>query len=128
MKKILTVALILVITLMISSGCKDNAPKVSNIPEAPKVRDAKISEQALYVGKYENKKIIRVVEKACEKIGWKITKFKSNEVLVEKTDNEDTVSSSVKFVEGYIEFSNNTDTLDLREAIKEEMSNTTSLH
>lgn len=128
MKKILAVALISVVTLVISSGCKDNAPKVSNISEALKVRDAKISEEALYVGKYDNKKIIHAVEKAGEKTGWTITKFKGNEVLAEKTDGEDTVSSSVTFSEGYVEFSNDADTSDLRNAIKEEVSSNTSSH
>ncbi len=125
MKRILTIILISIITVMVSSGCKDTS---SAIPSEPSVRDMKISEKALYVGVHDNEKLSKIIKRAAKKTGWNITEFKSNEVVAEKTDAEDTVSSSVCFSHGYVEFSNNDDTADLREAIKEELSNSTATH
>ncbi|WP_040766497.1 hypothetical protein [Sulfurimonas gotlandica] len=75
-----------------------------------------------------NKKIAHAIEKAGEKTGWKITEFKSNEVIAEKVDGENTISSTVEFSEGHIEFSNNSATSDLRDAIEDELSKEASAH
>ncbi len=126
MKKILTITLISIITVMISSGCKDGSSVTPVEPQ--EVRDAKVSKEALYVGVHDNEKLSKAIKKAAKKTGWKITEFKSNEVLAEKTEAEDTISSSVCFSHGYVEFSNNDDTSDLRDAIKEELSSNTATH
>ena len=126
MKKILSVAFISALALMLSTGCSSKGDaKPSN---APANLDAKVSKEALYVKTHDNKKIAHAIEKAGEKTGWKITEFKSNEVIAEKTTNGDTISSNVKFSDGHIEFSNNEATMDLREAIETECNKSSSAH
>jgi hypothetical protein len=121
MNKILSITLISAITLVLSTGCGGTSP-------SPESHDAKVSEDALYVQTHDNKKIAHAIEKAGEKTGWKITEFKSNEVIAEKVDGENTISSTVKFSEGHIEFSNNSATSDLRDAIEDELSKEASAH
>ena len=121
MNKILSITLISAISLVLSTGC-------SGTSTSPESHDAKVSADALYVNTHDNKKIAHAIEKDGEKTGWKITEFKSNEVVAEKTDGWKTISSSVKFSEGHIEFSDSSATSDLRDAIEEELSKTASAH
>ncbi len=128
MKKILSVALISALALMLSTGCSSKSDtKPANAPaNAPAKLDPKVSKGALYVKTHDNKKIAHAIEKAGEKTGWKITKFKSNEVIAEKTTDGDTVSSNVHFYDGHIEFSNKEATMDLRNAIEAECNKSSS--
>ncbi len=124
MKKILSITLISALALVLSTGCSSKGDGVS----APEVHDAKVSADALYVNTHDNKKIAHAIEKAGEKTGWNIIEFKSNEVIAEKTDDGETVSSVIKFSEGHIEFENADATSDLRDAIEEELSKNSSAH
>nr|WP_321267445.1 hypothetical protein [uncultured Sulfurimonas sp.] len=122
MNKILSIALISAITLVLSTGCSSKGGA------EPGTHNAKVSEKALYVKTHNNKKIAEAIEKAGEKTGWKITEFKMNEVIAEKTENEVTVSSSIKFSEGYVEFSNDSAASDLSDAIMEELNKDKATH
>ena len=116
MKKILSLSLISALTLVLSSGCNTTAG------------DPSVSSDALYVNTHNGEKILHAIEKAGKENGWKITKFKANEVIAEKTDGGDTISSSIKFEEGHIEFSNDAAASDLSSDIKEALENSSSAH
>ncbi len=116
MKKILSLSLISALTLVLSSGC------------STKTGDPSVSADALYVNTHDNEKILHAIEKAGKANGWKITEFKSNEVIAEKTDDGDTVSSSIKFQDGHIEFSNDDAASDLSSDIEEALENSSSAH
>ena len=107
MKKILSLSLISALTLVLSTGCNSTHG------------DPSVSEDALYVNTHDNEKILHAIETAGEENGWKITEFKYNEVIAEKTDDGETVSSSIKFQEGHIEFSNSDAASDLSSDIEE---------
>ncbi|NPA59765.1 MAG: hypothetical protein GXO30_04795 [Epsilonproteobacteria bacterium] len=127
MNKILSIALISTLSLVLSTGCSSKSEDAT--PSAkPTTLDAKVSKEALYVNTHNNKKILHAIKKAGDKTGWKITEFKRNEVLAEKTTNEETVSSSILFSDGHIEFSNPEATSNLRDAIKEECETNQSSH
>jgi predicted nucleic acid-binding Zn ribbon protein len=120
MKKILSIALISTLSLVLSTGCSSKEDVKPAQTAKPKHVDAKVSEDALFVHEKNNKKVLHDIKKAGEKTGWHITDFKTNEVIAEKTTNENTVSSSVVFSDGHIEFSNPEATQDLRDAIEKE--------
>jgi len=124
MKKILSLTLISAIALVLSTGCSSKNP---NIP-ANEDLDAKVSADALYVKTHDNEKIAKAIKKAGEKTGWIITEFKNNEVIAEKLDGEKTISSSVTFSDGHIEFENGSATSDLRDAIEEELNKAAEAH
>ncbi|MEA2090934.1 MAG: hypothetical protein U9O83_01050 [Campylobacterota bacterium] len=128
MKKILSITLISALALVFSTGCSSKSEAAPAHAPAPEKRDVKVAKEALYVKTHNNKKIAHAIEKAGEKTGWKITEFKSNEVIAEKTTGEETIASTVKFSGGYIEFSDNEATMDLREAIVEEFNKSASSH
>ena len=116
MKKIVSLSLISALTLVLSTGCNSTHG------------DPSVSEDALYVNTHDNEKILHAIEKAGKANGWKITEFKSNEVVAEKTDDGETVSSSIKFQEGHIEFSNDEAASDLSDDIEEALENSSSKH
>jgi len=125
MKKILSITIISALSLVLSSGC---ASKTEAKPAAkPAYVDAKVSKDALYVD-LSNKQILNVIKKAGEKTDWRITEFKMNEVIAEKTTDGDTVSTNILFSDGHIEFSNPDVSSELREAVEEEYKNISSTH
>jgi len=132
MKKIFSITLVSALSLVLSTGCSSKgdvkpSDNVATTSSSSSI-DAKISKDALFVNTHDNKKIIKAIKRAGEKTGWNITEFKSNEVIAEKTANEDTVSSSIHFSNGHIEFSNPEATSDLRDAVEEECKGISSNH
>lgn len=118
MNKILTLALVSALTLVLSTGCSSKG----------NIMDAEASKEALYTNSHSNEKVINAIIKAGKQTNWKITEFKSNEVVAEKVGSSETVSSSIKMFDGYLEFSNNSQTSDLRSAIKSELENLDKAH
>ena len=110
MKKILSISLISALTLVLSTGCIST------------------SGDGLQVKTHDNEKILHAIEKAGKKNGWKITEFKNNEVIAEKTDDGDTVSSSIKFQDGNIQFSNSAAASDLSSDIEDALESSSSAH
>ena len=110
MKKILSLSLITALTLVLSSGCNST------------------SGDGLQVNTHDNEKVLHAIKNAGEKNGWKITEFQGNEVIAEKTDDGDTISTSIKFQDGYIEFSNDAAASDLSSDIEETLENSSSQH
>ncbi|WP_324171932.1 hypothetical protein [Sulfurimonas sp.] len=102
MKKILSITLISAFALLFSTGCG----------------------KTLDVKKYNSKKIEHAIIKAAETTGWRMTEFKNNEILAEKTEDEKTVSTSIKYSRGKIAFDENVNTSDLQDAIAEELNKT----
>ena len=110
MKKILSLSLITALTLVLSSGCNST------------------SGDGLQVNTHDNEKILHAIEKAGKQNGWKITEFKNNEVVAEKTDDGDTVSSSIKFQDGNIKFSNSAAASALSSDIEDALEDSSSAH
>ena len=118
MNKVLTLALVSALTLILSAGCSTKG----------NIMDAEASKEALYTNGHSNEKVVNAIIKAGKKANWKITKFKSNEVIAEKVKSSGTISSSIKMFDGYLEFSDNSQTSDLRSAIKSELENLDKAH
>ncbi len=121
MKKILSLSLISALTLVLSTGCNSTSG-------SPSAHDPSVSSDAIYVNTHDNEKILHAIEKAGEENGWTITKFKINEVLAEKNEGENSISSSIKFSNGHIEFSNDEAASDLSSDIEEALENSSSEH
>ena len=118
MNKILTLALVSALALVLSTGCSSKG----------NIMDVEAPKEAIYTNSHSNEKVIKAIVKAGAKTNWKITEFKSNEVVAEKVGSNETVSSSIKMFDGYLEFSNNSQTSDLRSAIKNELENLDKAH
>lgn len=114
MKKILSIGLISVFTLVLSTACNST----SGDPEVP--------DNALVINTHNSEKVIHAIENAAEKNGWTITKFKSNEVIAEKTDNGDTIASSIEVHDGYVVFENSAAASALSDDIEDELKSSSS--
>ena len=121
MKKILSIALISAMALLLSTGC-------STKTSSAHADDVKVSENALYVDVKNNEALIKVIKAAADKTGWNITEFKNNQVIAEKTEDGETIASSIVFYDGHIEFEDSDATDDLRDAIEDEINNAKSSH
>jgi len=110
MKKILSLSLISALTLVLLTGCNSTGG------------------DGLQVKTHDNEKILHAIEEAGKQNGWKITEFKNNEVIAEKIDNGDAVSSSIKFQEGNIQFSNSAAASALSGDIEEALQHSSSSH
>ncbi|MEN8303688.1 MAG: hypothetical protein ABFQ64_06435 [Campylobacterota bacterium] len=116
MKKILTLGLISVLTLALSTGCNSTHG------------DPSVSADALYVNTHDNEKILHAIKEAGKENGWEITEFKANEVIVEKSSGGDSISSSIKFQDGHIEFSNDAAASGLSDDIEKALEYSSSAH
>jgi len=65
-------------------------------------------------------KLAHIVQKAGEESGWKMTEFKSDTFIAEKTDDDETVSATVKFSNTSLEIIPEND--DLEDAIKDALA------
>ena len=115
MKKIISLTLISSVAVMLITGCGSSESSS---------HDAGISENALYVNTHNNEKLAHAIHKAGKNTGWKITAYKSNMVIAEKSDGDTTHSLTLKFNDGHVEFENaegtsDGDIDDLRDAIED---------
>ena len=76
-------------------------------------------------GHHSNKSIQKAIIKVGEEHGWKITEFKSNAVVAEKIDGDDSASATITFDKDKIilmDESGDIDANDLLEYINEELT------
>ncbi|MDK9693446.1 MAG: hypothetical protein OEL19_04250 [Sulfurimonas sp.] len=85
MKKMVSIAAVSVATLMLMTGCsvKDGVSNEANMG-AHMEEDATICKTAIYIGHRDSASVTEAIEKAGEKEGWIMTKFKSNAIIAEK--------------------------------------------
>ena len=108
MNKTLSLSLISALTLMLSTGCNST------------------SGDGIHVKSHDNEEVLHAIEKSGKQNGWKITEFKNNEVIAEKTDDGETISSTIKFHNGDIKFSNSEAASDLSSDIIDIIDNSPS--
>lgn len=118
MNKILSLALLSLLTLALSTGCSSKGG----------IYDAEASKDALYTKTHNNEIVIDAIVNAGKKANWKITKFKSNEVIAEKVGDKETISTSIRIYDGYLEFSNSSGISTLRDAIEDELKKQNKAH
>jgi len=121
MKKILSIAAISVAALMFGGGCS------SSLEMAPKVEkgNESIPQTAIYVGHHKNEDVLNAIKTAAKKEGWRVTEFKSEAVIVEKSFNGETASSTIVYHNQHIYGDNKNapmeELLKLRHEIVEEL-------
>ncbi|MFA5233590.1 MAG: hypothetical protein WC390_04245 [Sulfurimonas sp.] len=121
MKKILSITAISVVALVLGSGCG------SFMEMAPKVEksNGSIPQTAIYVGHHKSEDVLKAIKVAAAKEGWRVTEFKSEAVIVEKSFNGETASSTIIYHSQHIYGDNKNapmeELLKLRHAIVEEL-------
>ena len=114
MKKLLSLLSISVLTLTLSTGCSSTSG----------------GEEA-HSGNYKrltDKQIHAAVMSGGEKAGWKMTEFKSNEIIAEKFEDEQGEMISVKIHDGHVSYEGEASHGDLEDAIYDELHSNNSSH
>ena len=111
MNKILKISIVTALSSFLLVGC-------SGTPDAPDSEMSSVEAHAAKAHGYlSQEKIASIVQKAGEEAGWKMTEFKSDTYVAEKTDDGETESVTVKFDKHTLEINPEND--DLEDAIKE---------
>jgi tryptophanase len=97
MKKILSIAVVSAFALILSTGCASKEMS-AHIDET----DESTIKSAIYIGDTSNEKAIHAIEEAAKNTGWRVTKFKSNAVIVEKIVDDKTISRTIKVYNKHI--------------------------
>ncbi|DAB28191.1 MAG: hypothetical protein A2513_11270 [Sulfurimonas sp. RIFOXYD12_FULL_33_39] len=131
MKKLLSIATISVVTIILGTGCGSSLGVLpSNAEENSSIYKSEASRGALHVESHNIEKVMHAIRTAGENIGWKMTPFKINEFIAEKTSDGKTVSTNVKFHNEYVTCSKDSasesDIEDLMSAIKKELAKKSS--
>lgn len=118
MKKMFSVVAASVATIILSVGCSGGLEMGSKGSES-------LSETAIYVGHHSSEDIMEAIKAAGEKEGWRVTEFKINAAIVEKTIGDKTVSSTLvyqnKQIAGDSKNAPMDELLKLRKAIVDEL-------
>ncbi len=100
MKKTLSVVVASVATLTIITGCagsSNNSDMSAHVKE-----DASICKTAIFVGHRSNESVLKSVETAGEKNGWRMTSFKANAILAEKSIDGKPYSTTIQIAREHI--------------------------
>ena len=108
MKKIITVGLSSLLGVLLLSACSSKNVHPS---------DAKTMQYTNFSKKLTLKEAHKLIVKAGKKAGWRMTEFKDNAVIAEKTEDEQTIATTVYFNKDSFFVDPHND--DLQDAIEE---------
>ncbi len=118
MKKLVTLSLVSAVTALVFIGCGGSTPE----PSAPQSsHDAKTADNTFFSKHLTMEKAHKVILTAGEEAGWKMTEFKSNAIIAEKTDGEETTAVTISFNSD--SFDINPENSDLADAISKAVEN-----
>ena len=89
MKKLLTITLASTLSIFLLTGCSSNKTTAEDSMSG--------GIEMTLEGHHSNKSIQQAIIRVGEEHGWKITEFKSNAVIAEKIDGDNTASATVTF-------------------------------
>lgn len=130
MGKTLSTVAILVATLGLSVGCSstsDGSLGSSKLEMGAQIEktDESTPKTAIFVGHHKSEDILKAIKAAAKKEGWDVTEYKSEAVIVEKSFNGETASSTIIYHNQHISGDNKnapmSELLKLRSAIVEEL-------
>ena len=100
MKKVLSIVVASVATLALITGCSATAgaDKSADMESG----DATLCKTAVYVGDRTNKSVLKAVESAGEKNGWRMTHFKANAMIAEKIIDNKAISTTIQVAKEHI--------------------------
>jgi hypothetical protein len=123
MKKVLSIVVASVATFTLMTGC--SATNKAEMGPDMESGDATLCKTAIYIGDRSNKSVIKAIESAGNKSGWRMTHFKPNAIVGEKVIDNKTISTTVQIEKEYITCAKDkvpqSDLEELRASIIEEL-------
>ncbi|MEA3330084.1 MAG: hypothetical protein U9Q29_00115 [Campylobacterota bacterium] len=126
MKRAITLGVVSIISSLILVGCSGTSPSASESTSVTVRADAKHSGWTQINANITQEKLHTLIKTAGEKDGWKMTEFKSNAIIAEKTDGDDTTAVTISFDKH--SFTTNPKNSDLEDVISDALADTTSSH
>ena len=108
MKRIITLGAVSILSSFILVGCGGATPSASN-PGWLEIHK-----------ELSQKKIGHIIKTAGERAGWRMTEFKRDAILADKTDGDDIISTTVYFTKD--SFTTNPKNDDLEDAIADALN------
>jgi len=122
MKRIITLGVVAILGSFMLVGCGGNSPS----PSDAHYGDAQQSEWTTIQTKLSQKKFKNIIMAAGEESGWRMTEFKKNAILADKTDGDDLISTTVYFDKN--SFTTDPQNSELEDAISETLEKSISSH
>lgn len=134
MKKIVSMAVASIATLALMSGCSATGGASNHLEMEANMlsADATVCKTAIYIGERNIKSVLASIEHAGEKEGWRMTEFKANAIIAEKTIGSETYSTTITVAKEHIMCNKNNlphnELLSLRSAIVDELQSESKGH
>jgi len=93
MKKIITLGIVSILSSFMLVGCGSTSPS----PSTSYHGDAQGSNWNAISAQLSQKKVANIIKTAGEEAGWRMTEFKKNAILADKTSGNDLISTTVYF-------------------------------
>ncbi|MCD4667148.1 MAG: hypothetical protein K8R44_00880 [Sulfurimonas sp.] len=93
MRKVITLGIASALSALVLAG--RGAATSSKAPEAQEAHTGEINNKHM-----TQEKLHKIIKEAGENNGWKMTEFKSNAIIAEKIDGDDSTSVTVTFSKG----------------------------
>ena len=120
MKRIITLGVVSILSSFVLVGCGSDSPSPSGLHDGY----GQESEWTTVHTGLSQKKIRNIIKDAGEKDGWRMTEFKKNAILADKTDGDDLISTTVYFDKN--SFTTDPENSDLEDAIGDALKKHTS--
>ncbi len=121
MKKLITLGIASALGALLFVGCSSSS---STPAPASSSHDAKTVDSTFFSKHLTQEKAHKLIISAGKEAGWKMTKFKSNAIIAEKIDEENTKSVTITFNNDSFEIY--PDNSDLKDAIIDAEKNSNS--
>jgi hypothetical protein len=130
MKKVISMVVASVATLALITGCSATSVGGDSDRGADmESGDATLCKTAIYIGDKSTKSVLKAIDSAGEKNGWRMTHFKANALVAEKTISDKTMSTTIQVAKEYITCSkekvSQSELDELRSSIVEELKKDT---
>jgi len=116
MTKTIKIALVTTVSIFLLTACTGNDVKTNEVPKG--------ATELVLQSHVQTKKLHTAIIHAGEKLGLKMTEFKSNTIIVEKMNGSDSASATIRFDKQSVTItqeSGNIGTQALLKAIEEEL-------
>ncbi len=122
MKRIITLGVVSILGSFMLVGCGGTSPS----PSDTHYGDAQGSEWTTVHTGLSQKKIKNIIKTAGEEDGWRMTEFRKNAILADKTDGDDLISTTVYFDKN--SFTTDPKNGDLEDTISDALEKSISSH
>lgn len=108
MKRFFSIVTMSALSIMIATGCTSSL----DMPAELGSHNEATNKSAIYVGPAKTKDVMNAMKNGAKNDGWKVTKFKSNAIIVEKIVDDKAMSTTLVYHNNHISGNNDHASMD----------------